>query len=206
VVIYCEQPEAASLAAKDVREIFVKQLGYSMFETPLGVCGIAWGEPRDAGARTAVAFFQLPEESTAMTEARIARKCGARTPSAPLPEIAELIERVRKHLGGEMQDFSDVTIDWDSVDAFSRQVYEAARKIPAGRTTTYGEIAKELGQPGSARAVGQAMGSNPVPLLVPCHRVVAAGGKPGGFSAHGGRKTKARMLAIEGAMPVQLEF
>lgn len=206
MVVYYEQPEAPALAAKDLREILVKQLGYSMFETPLGVCGIAWGEPGDAGTRVAVAFFQLPEETAAMTEARIARKCGVRTASAPLPEIAELIERVRKHLGGEMQDFSDVTIDWDGVDAFSRQVYEVARKIPAGHTTTYGEIAKELGAPGAARAVGQAMGSNPVPLLVPCHRVVAAGGKPGGFSAHGGRKTKAKMLAIEGAMPVQLEF
>jgi O-6-methylguanine DNA methyltransferase len=196
----------AGAGAKDVARVFVKQLAYCIFQTPLGACGIAWGEPSDASAPIAVAFFQLPEESPAMTEARIARKCSARTSSAPPPQIAGLIERIRKHLSGETQDFRDVIIDWDCVDAFSRQVYEVARKVPAGRTTTYGEIAKELGQPGSARAVGQAMGSNPVPLLVPCHRVVAAGGKPGGFSAHGGRKTKAKMLAIEGAMPVQLEF
>ncbi len=109
-------------------------------------------------------------------------------------------------MSGDTQDFQDVPIDWDGLEAFSRQVYEFIRRIPAGNTMTYGEIARDLGLPGSARAVGQAMGSNPVPLLIPCHRVLAAGGKSGGFSAHGGRSTKLKMLAIERAMPLQLEF
>src|SRR6266852_150608 len=87
----------------------------------------------------------------------------------------------------------------EGADRFARQVYEAAREIQAGETRTYGELAKALGQPAAARDVGQALARNPIALIIPCHRVVAAGGKPGGFSAHGGRATKARMLAIEGA-------
>jgi O-6-methylguanine DNA methyltransferase len=184
----------------------MKKLKYATFETGIGVCGIAWSESHDAREACAVALFQLPEASEALTKARIARKSGATAESKPPAEIAVLIERVRKHLRGEMQDFQDVPIEWDGLEAFSRQVYEFIRRIPAGSTMTYGEIAKELGTPGSARAVGQAMGSNPVPLLIPCHRVLAAGGKSGGFSAHGGRNTKLRMLAIERAVPLQLEF
>ncbi len=106
---------------------------------------------------------------------------------------------MRKHLQGEIQDFRDIAIHLDAADRFARQVYEAAREIPAGETRTYGELAKALGQPGDARDVGQALARNPIALIIPCHRVVAAGGKPGGFSAHGGRTTKARMLGIEGA-------
>src|SRR5207237_8117768 len=90
----------------------------------------------------------------------------------------------------------------------ARQGSEAAREIPAGQTRTYGEIARALGQPREAQAVGQALGKNPIALIIPCHRVVAAGGKSGGFSAHGGRATKARILAVEGAptAPIQLEL
>jgi len=101
-------------------------------------------------------------------------------------------------LGGKAQDFSDVTLDLGGTGLFARRVYEAARNIPAGETRTYGEIAKALNQPAAAQAVGQALGRNPIPLIIPCHRVVAACGKAGGFSAHGGRSTKARILEIEG--------
>ena len=100
---------------------------------------------------------------------------------------------------GLVQWGDDVAVDLDGAESFARQVYEAARQIPAGQTRTYGEIAKALRE-SDARAVGQALGKNPIPLIIPCHRVLAAGGKTGGFSAPGGRATKARLLAIEGAI------
>ena len=177
----------------------MKQGAYCVFETALGWCGIAWRERGDSSAPPAVTCLHLPEATAKMTESRMARHSGARKASAPPPRIAEVIEKIRKHLQGEIQDFRDIAIDLDGADRFARQVYEAAREIPAGETRTYGELAKALGQPGDARDVGQALARNPVALIIPCHRVVAAGGKPGGFSAHGGRATKARMLEIEGA-------
>jgi methylated-DNA-[protein]-cysteine S-methyltransferase len=116
-----------------------------------------------------------------------------------------VIERIRRHLGGEVQDFRGVAVDLRDVTPFFRQVYEAAREIPPGQTRTYGEIAKAVGQPNAAEEVGRAMARNPAPILIPCHRVAAAGGKPGGFSAHGGRATKSKLLALEGA-PVNLHL
>ncbi len=191
----------------------MSRAGYCLFDTPLGRCGIAWRDngPSDGGpsvVRPAVTLLQLPEVTTERTESRMARASGAPGPSAPPPPIAEIIERLRKHLEGEAQDLRDIVVDLRGADDFARQVYEAAREIPAGQTRTYGEIASALGQPREAQAVGQALGKNPIALIIPCHRVVAAGGKPGGFSAHGGRATKARLLAVEGAPtePIQLEL
>jgi methylated-DNA-[protein]-cysteine S-methyltransferase len=103
-------------------------------------------------------------------------------------------------LGGARQDLASVPLDFSGVPSFNRRAYEVARTIPPGKTLTYGDIAHRLGQPGSAQAVGQAMGHNPFPIIVPCHRVLAAGGKDGGFSARGGVGTKRRMLVIEGAL------
>ena len=182
--------------------------GYCLFDTPLGRCGIAWRDDGPSVVRPAVTLLQLPEVTTERTASRMARAAGVPGPSAPPPPIAEIIERLRKHLEGEAQDLRDIVVDLTGADAFARQVYEAAREIPAGQTRTYGEIAKALGQPREAQSVGQALGKNPIALIIPCHRVVAAGGKPGGFSAHGGRATKARLLAIEGAptAPIQLEL
>ncbi len=177
----------------------MKRLAYCLFETPLGSCGIAWSDPGNSAAPPAVTLLQLPEATPAMTESRIARSSGARKSSAPPPQIAEVIRKICKHLHGELQDFRDVPVDLDGADPFARQVYEAAREIPAGKTSTYGDLAKALGQPAAARDVGQALGRNPIPLIIPCHRVLAAGGKRGGFSAPGGRATKTRLLAIEGA-------
>jgi O-6-methylguanine DNA methyltransferase len=176
----------------------MKQAAYCIFETPLGWCGIAWREGADSPAPPAVTCLQLPEATAKMTESRIAQRSGARKPSAPPPRIAEIIERVCRHFRGEIQDFRDVSVDLAGADSFARQVYEAARNIPAGQTKTYGEIAKELGQPSAARDVGQALARNPIGLIVPCHRVVAAGGKTGGFSARGGPATKTKILALEG--------
>jgi len=176
----------------------MKHIAYCLFETPLGSCGIAWSQPVSSRTSPAVTLLQLPEATREMTESRIARNAGARKSSAPPPQIVEMIKRVRRHLQGYLQDFRDVTLGLDGAGPFARLVYQAARQIPAGQTRTYGELAKAVSQPAAARAVGQALARNPIGLIIPCHRVLAAGGQPGGFSAHGGRSTKARMLAIEG--------
>jgi len=171
---------------------------YCLFDSPIGRCGIAWRQARDGNAAWLVTSFQLPEAAPQTTESRIARNSGARNASGPPPHIRAIIERVYKHLQGELQDFRDVRVDLDGVSPFVREVCEAARKIPAGQTVTYRDLAAALGHPAAARAVGRALGKNPIPLLIPCHRVQATNGRPGGFSAHGGRATKARLLAIEG--------
>jgi O-6-methylguanine DNA methyltransferase len=189
-----DRPRARGTMDNSQRSKAEKQAAYCLFETPLGWCGIAWSER--AGAPVVISL-RLPEATREMTEAGIAESSGAcrRSP----PEISKVIERVRKHLQGEVQDFRDVTVDLEGVPPFYRRVYEAAREIPAGETRTYGELAKALNRPGAARAVGQALKHNPIGIIIPCHRVLAAGGKPGGFSAYGGLALKARLLATEGA-------
>lgn len=177
----------------------MKQAAYCLFETPLGACGIAWKERETSGIPPVVTFFRLPEATRSVTDKRIAGDSGGRRLSAPTPLIAGIIRRVQKHLHGDPQDFQDIVVDLDAMGPFARQVYEAVRTIPAGRTVTYGELAKAMNRPAASRAVGQALGRNPIPLIIPCHRVLASGGKPGGFSAHGGVETKARLLEIEGA-------
>lgn len=176
----------------------MKDIGYYLFETPLGPCGIAWAEAGEGGAARPVTYFQFPEATPARTEASIARNSSGHRSDAPPPQIGEILERVRRHLQGEAQDFRDVILDLSGAAPFEQQVYAAAREIRAGQTKTYGELAKALRPPGDARDVGQALGRNPIALIIPCHRVLAAGGKPGGFSAHGGRATKAKLLALEG--------
>lgn len=177
----------------------MKQLAYCVFPTPLGPIGLAWNDGGESRAIPAVAFLQLPEAAPQVTEARIARRAGAHTQAPPPRAIAEIIQKICRHLRGDLQDFRGVALDLRAVPAFDQAVYAVAAKISAGQTSTYGELAKSLGQPGAARAVGQALGRNPIPLIIPCHRVLAAGNRPGGFSAHGGRAMKARLLAIEGA-------
>lgn len=177
----------------------MKNVAYCLFETPLGTCGIAWRETANSGSQAVVTAVQLPDATPQATESRIARKAGTNQRSAPPREIAAVIGKIRKHLQGETQDFRDVAVDLDGATPFFRQVYDATREIPPGQTRTYGEIAKAAGQPAAAQEVGQAMAKNPVPIIVPCHRVSAASGKLGGFSAPGGPATKAKLLALEGA-------
>jgi methylated-DNA-[protein]-cysteine S-methyltransferase len=177
----------------------MKQGAYCLFETQLGWCGIAWRESADLGIPVAVTSFQLPEASKEMTEARIAQSPGMPKPASAPSQILMIISKVQLHLQGEVQDFADVHVDLGGVEHFDQQVYEAVHRIPAGKTATYGEVAEAMGQPAASRAVGRALAHNPIPLIIPCHRVVAAAGKLGGFSAHGGRVTKAKLLAIEGA-------
>ncbi|MEA2994621.1 MAG: methylated-DNA-[protein]-cysteine S-methyltransferase [Alphaproteobacteria bacterium] len=165
--------------------------GFTLFDTAIGRCGIAWN------GRGIVAA-QLPETDEAKTRARLLRRCPQAREEAPPPAVRQVIDRIVALLAGEAADLSDVALDMEGVPPFNRGVYEVARTIPPGQTLTYGEIAARLGAP-DARAVGQALGENPFPPVVPCHRVVAAGGKTGGFSAPGGVDTKLRLLAIEGA-------
>lgn len=176
------------------------QASYTFFDTEIGRCGIVWKQRERGGAVVVtVTGFQLPEASDSLASARIQRTCSASW-SEDIPDaIRKVIERVKQHFNGDTQDFLDVALEFDGFGAFAKQVYDAARTIPPGQTMTYGKLAKAAGHTGAARAVGAAMGKNPIPLIVPCHRVVAAGNKPGGFSAHGGLDTKARMLEIEGA-------
>ncbi|MET0519336.1 MAG: methylated-DNA--[protein]-cysteine S-methyltransferase [Burkholderiaceae bacterium] len=167
---------------------------YHCYDTALGCCGIAWGERGIIGS-------QLPEESAGATRDRMrARFPAAREWPAgrPLPqEVARACEGVQALLAGQQRDLLEIELDESAVQEFNRKVHALTRRIPVGQTLTYGEIAARLGQPGAARAVGRAEGSNPFAPIVPCHRVMGAGGVGTGFSAHGGVTTKLRLLAIE---------
>jgi methylated-DNA-[protein]-cysteine S-methyltransferase len=164
---------------------------YTLFETSLGLCGLAWNERGIIG-------FQLPEDDASKTRGRIARRFPGIIESAPPRDIQSIIDDVTALLQGDARDLSTVPLDLERVPDFDRRVYEVARTIPPGRVLTYGEVAYRLGV-NNARAIGQALGRNPFAIIVPCHRVVAAGGKLGGFSANGGGSTKRRLLAIEDA-------
>jgi methylated-DNA-[protein]-cysteine S-methyltransferase len=161
---------------------------YHIFETKLGFAAIAWNE---AG----VTRFNLPGPQETATS-----RLGNATPGEPPPRIVAVIEQAKRYFAGERIDFSDIALDLNTVDPFRRMVYEALRKVGFGETVTYGELAKRSGatQPQAAQDVGVAMARNPVPLIIPCHRVLAAGGKLGGFSAPGRTEAKQRMLALEG--------
>lgn len=170
-------------------------VGYTLFETAIGRCGIAWSEG-------GVVLVQLPEQSEEATRARIVG-CfpGVDETTAPA-DLQRAIDGIVSLLCGEPIDLSTVKLDMEGVPAFHRRVYDVARRIPPGSTVSYGEIARQLGDAGAARAVGQALGRNPFVLVVPCHRVLAAGARSGGFSAGGGVATKMRLLEIEGAHAV----
>jgi len=166
---------------------------YALFDTPIGICGIEWG-PRGING------LQLPMGGDEKTRARIRQRRGDISETAPTAEVQRAIDRIVRLLAGERDDLMDIALDLDGVPAFNRGVYDIARTIPPGQTMTYGDIAKRLGGVELSRDVGQALGRNPCPIVVPCHRVLAAGQKPGGFSARGGVSTKLKMLAIEGAV------
>jgi methylated-DNA-[protein]-cysteine S-methyltransferase len=164
----------------------------TLFDTAIGRCGIAWG---DGG----VTAFQLPEPTDAGTLRRMFRRGPAVPLAEPPPEVQDTIRRVVSLLQGERIDLRNVALDFTGIAPFHQRVYEVSREILAGQTRTYGEIASELGKPGASREVGQALGANPFAVIVPCHRVLAAGGRSGGFSAGGGVSTKLRILLIERA-------
>jgi O-6-methylguanine DNA methyltransferase len=164
----------------------------ALFETAIGTCGVAWGPGGIVGV-------QLPEREASETRRRLLRRFPDAREMAPPPDVQQAMDGIAALLRGEATDLASVALDMEQVPPFNRRVYEVARTIPPGATLTYGEIATRLGDRLLARDVGQALSQNPFAIVVPCHRVVAAGGKTGGFSARGGVKTKLRMLAIEGA-------
>src|SRR5882724_12719325 len=164
---------------------------FALFETAIGRCGIAWGARGIVGV-------QLPEGRDPKTRARLLQRFPDVRAAPPPPDVRRALAGIVALLRGEARDLSDVALDMERVPPFHRRVYDAARSIPPGATLSYGEIAARIGAPGAARAVGQALGRNPFAIVVPCHRVLAAGGKVGGFSANGGITTKLRLLAIEG--------
>jgi methylated-DNA-[protein]-cysteine S-methyltransferase len=167
--------------------------GVALFETAIGPCGIAWGAREIVGV-------QLPEASVVATRARLRRRYSDLSEQDPPPAIRDIVDNITAHLRGQPRDFSEIPLDLENIPAFNRLVYAAVRRIRSGETWSYGEVAKMVGEPGAARAVGQALGRNPFPIIVPCHRVLAAGGAPGGFSARGGATTKFKLLAIEGVV------
>lgn len=169
-------------------------VGCCLFDTAIGRCGIAWT------ADGAIQAVQLPETSDPRTLARMRRRCGEAPQVPPPAPVADVVRRLQALLDGRRDAMLDVAIDYEGLPAFQRRVYDAARAIPPGRVTTYGDMARDLGDPGASRAVGQALGHNPFAPLVPCHRILAAHGASGGFSAEGGARTKLRMLEIEGAV------
>jgi methylated-DNA-[protein]-cysteine S-methyltransferase len=175
-------------------ELVMKDLGFALFETAIGPCGIVWSERGVAGV-------QLPERNEDATRKRIRRRFPAAHEAAPPDVVQRAIADIVVLLSGEPRDLTHVTIDTDGMADLNRRVYAIARTIPPGATLSYGEIAERLGDRNLARDVGQALGQNPIPIIVPCHRVLAAGGKMGGFSAPGGVVTKLRLLTIEGAQP-----
>ena len=164
------------------------EAGSATFDTAIGRCGIAW-------RGSAIVRTALPEPTDEKLRARLAG-----FPAAPPPPfVQEAITAILRLLAGEAVDLRSIDLDFTGVEAFERRVYDAARAIPVGETRSYGAIAAGLGAPGAAQAVGRALGRNPFPMIIPCHRVLAASGRGGGFSAPGGLTTKLRLLEIERA-------
>lgn len=165
---------------------------YTIFDTAIGACGLVWGENGIVGT-------QLPLPDSIDFAGRLQRRFPDAEAAEPPPQIQRIIASIVALMRGETRDFLDVELDMEDVEDFNRRVYALTRAIPPGRTRSYGEIATDLGDLALSRAVGQALGENPFPIIVPCHRVLGSNGKVGGFSANGGVETKMRMLSIEKA-------
>lgn len=167
---------------------------FALFDTAVGFCAVIWNERGISGV-------QLPERNAGATRERVRKRFPDALETEPPESVQRAITGMTALLRGEANDFEDVALDLGHSPEFNRKVYAVASSIPPGATLTYGEVAERLGDKSLARAVGQALGENPIPLIIPCHRVLAAGGKTGGFSAPGGTVTKLRLLTIEGAQP-----
>ena len=165
---------------------------FTIFDTAIGRCALMWRGGLLVGAA-------LPEASEAELRASLRRRFPGSTEADPPPFVQAAVEAVVRLLSGHAEDFSGLELDIGDLPAFDRSVLEETRRIPCGETRTYGEIASALASPGAARAVGRALGRNSIPIIIPCHRVLAASGRSGGFSAPGGTSTKLRILEIEGA-------
>jgi methylated-DNA-[protein]-cysteine S-methyltransferase len=166
---------------------------HHVFDTTIGPCGVAWTERGLVG-------LQVHDATLAVTERRLVARTASAGAAEPPPSVATVVADLKRYFAGDPVDFSAVAIDLSGLDPFRRELYEAMRSLAWGETTTYGELARRLGSSDweGARKVGDAMGRNPVPVVIPCHRVLAAGGKIGGFSAPGGIKSKIKLLTLEG--------
>jgi methylated-DNA-[protein]-cysteine S-methyltransferase len=165
---------------------------FAVFATAIGECAIAWSDVGLTGV-------WLPETRPGALRRRLARHLASAREQAPSPLIAGVIEAICRSLAGERVDLRAVPLDLAAIDGFRRRVYAVTQAIAAGGVLTYGAVAAQVGASASARAVGQALGANPFPIVVPCHRVVATSGGLGGFSAPGGVALKRRLLALEDA-------
>lgn len=163
-----------------------------LFETAIGNCALVWQGDRILGS-------QLPEVDANGARRRLERRFDGLSEAEPTSMVEAAVGDIRALLSGEARSLLHLPIAIETVSAFARSVYEIALSIPPGETLTYGEVARRIGDPGAARAVGVALGHNPWPIIVPCHRVLAAGGRTGGFSARGGIETKLKVLTIERA-------
>lgn len=169
-----------------------KQLFCRVFDTAIGSCGIAWNDQ-------AIVRVQLPERSPEATYEKLISYCDkVQLADKNIPDFAKnAIKKIQSHLDGKIQDFKDIPVELDGYPDFHRRVYQALQTVPSGKVVSYAQLAEKAGSPLASRAVGQAMAHNPLAMIVPCHRVLSASGKLGGFSAYGGDKTKKRLLDIE---------
>jgi len=175
----------------DVRPPSAPPQHYTLLDTAIGTIGIAW-------SAVGLTALQLPEADRTATERRLKRIAVGVLAADPPAPIRGAIAEISAYCCGSQVAFASVALDLARVPSFALRVYTAARAVPWGRTATYGELARRIGQPLAARAVGQALGQNPLPIIIPCHRVLASGGKIGGFSAYRGARTKRQLLALEG--------
>ena len=171
-------------------------IGFALFDTAVGRCAVVWSGEGLLGVH-------LPETDDEVARRRLARRFPGAAPGAPTAAAAQAMARIAAFLGGAPDDFATLALDERGVGEFERAVYRETRAIPAGATSTYGAIATALGDVRHSRRVGQALGRNPWPIVIPCHRVTGAGGWMGGFSAPGGRRTKLRLLELEGALAAE---
>lgn len=165
---------------------------YAVFDTAIGWASLAWND-------NGLAAVRLPERDAEVVRKAILRRFPDAVEDQPSSAVAAVVADIRKLMTDGQADFANALLDDAATPEFDRKVYDVARTIPPGQTLTYGEVATRLGDKLLARDVGAALGRNPWPIVVPCHRVTAAGGKLGGFSAPGGQRTKLKLLAIEGA-------
>jgi methylated-DNA-[protein]-cysteine S-methyltransferase len=168
---------------------------YTIFDAAIGRCAIAWGEVGIVGV-------QLPEAREIDTRRRLFHLYPEARETRPTPNAEAAIEGIVVLLRGETADFSEVTLDMGGIPLFDQRVYQTAQRIPRGETLTYNEIAARLGTPSAVRSVAHALVRNPFVVIVPCHRVLEAGGYADRISPHGGLISKRRLLSIEGAVSV----
>jgi methylated-DNA-[protein]-cysteine S-methyltransferase len=171
---------------------------FTLFPTPVGICAIVWRHGKICGS-------QLPEASPELTAGRMSKRAGGAVEAVPPDFVKAAIAGILELLSGKPNDLTAIECDFAGIEPFALKVYRLSRAIRPGQTRTYGELAIELGDRAYAQAVGRALGANPFPIIVPCHRILGAGGKLTGFSAGGGVETKLKMLEIEkaqiGTMP-----